>query len=135
MRRMAAIAATLALLIGAFVGVTPSVASAGPTAPPPVVLAAPGSCTNSSLCGYNRHQYSTAEGYELNPVGSAGDCEPVAFNDQWTSVWNNSGRSVRLYKDAGCSGGVWTLSNGDGLRNMSLYQPSWNNEISSYRWV
>lgn len=97
----------------------------------PAMAAPPTSCTNSSVCGYGRHQFSTAEGYELSPVRSAGTCENLGLRNQWTSVYNNSGRTIRMYKNTGCGGGHWELPSGDSLRNMALYQPSWNDNIES----
>lgn len=98
----------------------------------PASAAPPGNCANNSVCGYVNQLYSTAGGYEY-VTGSAGSCQNVGLNDSWTSVFNNTGHTVRLYRDANCGNGVWTLANGDGLRNMSLYQPSWNDKISSVR--
>lgn len=122
-RRIAAAVAILAVsLVSALAVASP--ASAAP----------PSSCTNSSLCSYVAQQFSTSQGYELNPVQSPGTCDNVGLPNSWTSVYNNSGRSVRMYKNPNCSGGVWTLASGDSLRNMSLYQPSWNDTIDSIRW-
>lgn len=99
----------------------------------PASAAAPDGCANSSLCGYVDQQFNTDHGYEWIPA-QAGVCETVGLRNRWTSVYNNGGRTVKLYKQVGCVGGVWTLPSGDSLRNMSLYQPSWNDNIESVRW-
>jgi hypothetical protein len=101
--------------------------SAGPAA-----AAVPAGCTNNSVCGFVGDQYAQSEGYEwVN--GAVGSCQNVGLNDSWTSVYNNFGRTVRLYRDANCGNGVWSLASGAGLQNMGIWQPSWNDKISSVR--
>jgi len=119
-RVTAAVAALLLSLAGIFVISSPAAA------------AVPGSCANNSVCGFVDQQFQTTHGYEW-VAGTPGSCQNVGLNDSWTSVYNNAGRTVRLYRDANCGNGVWTLTSGDSLRNMGLYQPSWNDKISSVR--
>lgn len=100
----------------------------------PAAAAAPGNCANSSVCGYGDRSYTTGQGYEFATFPGAGVCDNIGLPNQWTSVYNNSGRTVRLYRNANCGNGVWTLTSGSGLNNMGLWQPSWNNTIESIRW-
>jgi hypothetical protein len=121
-RRTVALIATFLLTVGGVLAVTASPAAAAP----------PSTCANLSVCGYDEDQFDPSGGYEW-VTGAAGSCQNVGLNDQWTSVYNNAGRTVRLYRDANCGNGVWTLSSGSSLSNMGLWQPSWNNRISSVR--
>lgn len=133
-RRIALAITMLLIALGGTFTATAGPAAAAPTPTPGAsTFAVPGSCANTSLCGYNNDQFSTSGGYEWIPA-AAGQCETVGLRNQWTSVYNNGGRTVKLYKQVGCTGGVWTLTSGDSLRNMSLYQPSWNDNIESVRW-
>ena len=120
-RRLAAATAAIALAL------TGSLMIASPAS------AAPGNCANSSVCGYGDTEYRTGQGYEF-VTGSAGECVNVGLRNTWSSVFNNAGRTVRLYRNVNCANGVWTLSGGDGLSAISLFQPSWNNTIESVRF-
>jgi hypothetical protein len=121
-RRTAAMVATFALTLGGTIAFTASPAAAAP----------PSSCANNSVCGYNNSGFQTAGGYEW-VTGAAGSCQPVGLNDRWTSVYNNFGRTIRLYRAANCSDGVWSLASGDSLTNMATWQPAWNDKITSVR--
>jgi peptidase inhibitor family I36 len=121
-RRIAAAAVAFTLTLFGALAVTAS----------PAAAAVPQSCTNNSVCGFGANQFNLYEGYEWI-VGAVGSCQNVGLNDSWTSVYNNFGRTVRLYRDANCGNGVWSLASGGSLSNMALYQPSWNDKISSVR--
>lgn len=124
MKRMIAFALTALLAVAGTLMITAS----------PAAAAAPSNCANSSVCGYDLSQFNGTSGNYEWVTGTAGSCQPVGLNDKWTSVYNNAGRTIRLYRDANCGDGVWTLTSGDSLRNMGLYQPSWNNKITSVRF-
>lgn len=124
MRRFFSVFAVLVLSAGMFLAIPASMAHAAP----------PDTCANTSVCGYVAGQYHPAEGYEWLPARTYGVCENVHYQNAWSSVFNNSGRTVRLYKGANCTGGVWVLGNGDGLCCMSLWQPSWDDNFASIRW-
>lgn len=121
-RRTAAVAATFTLALGGTLAATSTPAAAAP----------PANCANNSVCGYAAPNYATVDGYEF-VTGSAGSCQNVGLGNKWTSVFNNTGRQIRLYKNINCGNGVWSLPNGDGLSHMALYQPSWNDNIESVR--
>jgi hypothetical protein len=123
MQRVAALGAALILTLAGFL-----------TFASPASAAPPAGCANQSICAYVADQYDRSEGYEWMPVRPAGTCEDVGLPNSWTSVYNNTGRSVRFYKNYGCGNGVWTLAAGSSLRNMALYQPSWNDNIQSVRF-
>lgn len=101
----------------------------------PAMAAAPVSCANSSLCGYNNQQYDTSGGYEWNPSSPGGECESIGLTNQWTSVYNNGGRTVRMYKGPNCTEGYYVIAGGGYLRNMQLYQIAWNDNIESIRFM
>lgn len=125
LRRAVSLLAALALAASLTVAATGSPAMAAP----------PSSCANSSLCSYGQQLYGTAEGYEWNPSSPGQECESIGLPNQWTSVYNNGGRTVRMYKGAGCTGGYWSIGGGGYLRNMQLYQPAWNDNIESIRFM
>lgn len=123
-RILTAVVASVALLAGGL-AVTAS----------PAMADVPANCANSSLCSYGAALWRTSEGYEWNPSSPGQECEAIGLTNQWTSVYNNSGRTVRMYKGAGCTGGYWSLAGGGELRNMGFYQPAWNDEIESIRFM
>lgn len=129
-RRLAALAATITLMLVGMLGVTGATASASPVSPG----FAPNNCPNSSMCGYNNQGWDTNNGYEINPVRANGVCANVAFNDQWSSIWNGSGKTVRFFINANCGGSSFTLSNGSGAAYLGISHPTFSDEISSYRW-
>jgi hypothetical protein len=125
-QRIAAAFAAFALTLGGIL-----------VASTPAQAAPPSNCPNSSMCGYVNSGYTTGGGYEINPVRSNGVCENVAFNDAWSSIYNNSGKTVRFFAQANCAGSTsssFTLANGSGHSEMSLSRPTFADEISSYRW-
>lgn len=133
-RRTAAALAALAIALGGSLAAA-SPASAGRSpAPELVAQTGPTSCPQSSMCGYNDANFGTPHGYEINPVRSNGVCEGVAFNDQWSSIHNGSGKTVRFFENAGCAGRSFTLSNGSGAAYLTVSRPTFSDEISSYRW-
>lgn len=105
------------------------------TAASPAQAAPPASCTNSSFCGYGHQNYSTEEGYELTPFYRAGLCEPTALRNSYTSLYNNSGRTVRVYKSNNCSGEYLTYYNGTGVTNIFFPHPTWNDNIESLKYI
>lgn len=120
-KRIAAIASTSALMLGL-------------TGGPALAAAPPASCTNSSLCGYVDSSFRTREGYSLMPARSAGTCENLAARNQWSSIYNNSGRTVRMHKNLNCGGDGLTFTNGQNSTDMWLTHPTFNDNIESVRW-
>lgn len=134
-RRMAAALGVAAILtLGVTASAAPALAGPSSAAPSAVALLAPNNCPQLSMCGYNDGGWRTDHGYEINPVRANGTCEGVAFNDQWSSIWNGSGKTVRFFINAGCSGSSYTLANGSGSQYLTLSHPTFSDEISSYRW-
>lgn len=136
--RSAATVAAVAILLTLASAAAPVQAKPDPTAGGAkgmvAPLAPPASCAGSSVCGYVASEYRTHEGYEWMPRRSYGVCENVHYNNLWSSVYNNSGRTVRLYKGVNCTEGYWVMPNGDGLCCLSIFQPTWNDNIASLRW-
>jgi hypothetical protein len=92
-------------------------------------------CPNGNFCGFNDINYSLAQGGEYNP--SSTGCEPVISTpNQWSSLWNSSGRAVRVYKGPGCTGDSWLIANGSGDAHLSINATHflYENNIESYRW-
>lgn len=98
--------------------------------------ATPSSCPNSTLCGYvDINYWCSTQGCELNPTRSGGTCENVTFRNAWSSLWNNSGRSIRVYKNLNCGGDSLFYYNGTGDDHMSIDHFSFENNIESYRFL
>lgn len=98
----------------------------------PAAAAPPASCGNLLLCGYVNTNYQTNQGYELIP--SVVGCDSVAFPNNWSSLYNNTGRTVRFWKGPGCTGTYISFSNGQGeVRLATSSHPTWENQIESYR--
>lgn len=138
MRRVAAAVAAIALsftlaLIGPF-AVPPAAASAPAPSAAALAEAPPSSCANQSLCGYGRINYGTDLGYEYMPARSFGTCENVGLRNQWSSLYNNGGRTVRVYKGLGCTGSYLTFYNGQNVQNMYASYPTYNDQIESVMW-
>jgi hypothetical protein len=123
-RRTVTTAAAVVLVTGA--ALAPSTAAQA---------APPSSCTNSSVCGYVNSGYRTDQGYELIPVQPAGTCEGMSFPNAWSGLFNNSGRSIRLYKNSGCSGEYITFANGDGHAQFSVAHPTYENNSESFKFM
>lgn len=122
-RRIAAMFAAFA------VALTAGLATASPA------QAAPSNCANSSVCGYVAGGYYTDQGYEYIPTRSAGTCEWVAHANKWSSFWNNSGRTIRLFKNSNCSGTDYIqYTNGTGHGTLSIRHPSFNDNIESVQF-
>jgi len=135
--RMAAFFAAIALAMSAlFLISTPASAGVPPT-PAGQDQAArtvkPSSCGSSLLCMYTGDGWSGNREDRLKRAN--GTCDNVAYNDQYSSIWNGSGVSVRFYNDAGCTGQAFTLVNGDGSAHMTLTHPTQVDEISSIKWL
>lgn len=66
--------------------------------------ATPNNCSQAyAYCAYQDVNFGTSDEWERNYVFSPG-CYAAAYNDLYESFWNNSGRTVTLYKHAGCTG-------------------------------
>lgn len=118
-----AVALLAAVVLGSFVLAAPAVA-----APPP-------SCTNFSVCTYVNIGYRTNQGYELIPVRTGGTCEQTFYQNSISGVYNNSGRSIRLYKNDNCSGESMVFYNGTGHHQFSVRYPTWENDIESLKFL
>jgi hypothetical protein len=126
-KRLAAFAVSLLMTLGF------SLTVAGPAS---AADEKPASCTNASVCGYVNSLFRTNQGYELIPSRSAGVCVYVAFPDAWSGIWNNSGRTVRVFKNGSCSGSDYlTYYNGTGHGQLSVQHPTWENKIRAVRFI
>lgn len=134
------------LTLGAVAGTSaPALAADTPAAPGPdgtvVIYAAPSSCTYQSLCGYVDNSYQTGEGYELIPEQAPPSaCNVLAHRNKWTSVYNNTSRTVRLYLNTTCTGssGVQykTIGPGTGIQYLWItWSPSWNDTLDAAQFV
>lgn len=134
-RRIGAILIAFALTLTGMLSAS-SLAQASPIQAPAAF--APGNCPSQNFCGFNAPGYSLGEGGEYNPVQSAGTCENVVSSpNRWSSLWNGSGRSVRVYKGANCSGAYLQYANGTGEIRLSTSASGspFENNIESYRWM
>jgi peptidase inhibitor family I36 len=138
LRRVAVIGLLVTLGIGA-VAVTP--AAAGPTPSPSPYptyktdtattttngfVAQPKiACPAGKFCIYTAPNYTGSQYYWTR--GGVGACVNIGdpFNDRAVSVINNSGGSVRVWRDACGWGGPWLfdISNGDSIVDLSYYPP------------
>jgi hypothetical protein len=120
-----------ALIIGLglfVVAVTPAQASTADTPP--------SSCAAASVCGYVNTGYQTNQGYEYIPLAGA-TCQVVAYRNAWSGVFNNSGRTIRLFKNTGCTGTDYkTIANGTGKYQFSVQLgPTWDNSVDAVKFV
>lgn len=98
-----------------------------------VAMAPPANCRyNDSACGYESFNYLCDDGCEVIPRSSV--CEPVTFNNAWSSFYNNSGRIVRVYDSGNCTGGYLRFYNGTGTTYFLVTNPDWENKTSSIRF-
>jgi hypothetical protein len=128
--------ATIALGIGlAVTPASPSVAAPPPAAP--AIAAPPSSCANQSVCGYVNIDFRTDQGYEWIPVQNGGTCVIVSHRNAWSGVYNNSGRTIRMYRNTGCTGTDYkTITNGDWRNRFSLQLgPSWDNSVDAIKFI
>jgi hypothetical protein len=125
MKRIIYLAALLVALAGGIVPIDASPAAAA--VPPP-------SCPNSTFCGYGAIAYGGSLGYEYIPVRPAGTCEYAALNNQWSSMFNGSGRSVRAFDSSNCTGGYITVANGREVQTITISYPGWGDRISSIQF-
>jgi len=139
--RRAAVAAAALALTGVSLFSAPQQASAGvpPTPEGPSAKqvqdagrAKPANCPASSLCMYNDANYYGGQDNRL--ARANGTCDGVAYNDQISSIWNGSGKSVRFYNDAGCTGQAYSLPNGSGSAYLTITHPTQSDEITSFKW-
>jgi len=132
--RLAAVLGTLLLTLVAGLA-TPSAASAAPPPAPGVTApsrAKPASCGDSLLCLYNNANWLGARQDQY--ARANGTCDGVLYNDQVSSIWNGSGKSVRFYNDAGCTGQAFSLANGTGSAYMTISHPTQADELTSFKW-
>lgn len=126
-RRSAALSTAIILATGmALISATPAQA-AGP----------PDSCTSQSVCGYVNTGFRTNQGYELIPAQNPGVCIVVAFRNAWSGVYNNSGQTIRLFKNTSCSGTDYKqFTNGTGHHQLSVRFPlqGWDNSIDAVQF-
>lgn len=110
-------------------------AEPSPKAPPAgevTTMARPASCGDLLLCLYNDSEYA---GRRQDQYARAnGTCDGVLYNDQVSSIWNGSGKSVRFYNDAGCTGQAFSLANGRGTEWMTLTHPTQHDKLTSFKW-
>ena len=137
-RRIAVLLAGTAMLLmgglAAPAAAAPTPAFQGPTADEVARASAakPGSCGDSLLCLYNNANY---QGSRQDQYARAnGTCDGVLYNDQVSSIWNGSGKSVRFYNDAGCTGQAFSLANGVGSAYMTITHPTQADELTSFKW-
>lgn len=122
-RRVAAASAAIAIAVTAAVTATPGAAQA----------AAPARCASLSVCGFVDHNYGG--NYEWIPSQRAGTTSDLAFPNRWSSFFNNSGRTIRLYTRLDCTGDYRQYSNGSGVPNVTLYVgPTWNDNVECVRF-
>jgi len=144
-KRLAAALSVLTLLAIGLLG-SPAAASPNPAVPivgstadkpsaEEVARAAavkPASCGDSLLCLYNDDSYT---GRRQDQYARAnGVCDGVLYNDQVSSIWNGSGKSVRFYNDAGCTGQAFSLANGNGTALMTITHPTQHDKLTSFKW-
>lgn len=115
----AALAATAIVVVGA--------------ATPAQAVGKPASCGSLLLCLYTGDAYTGARQDQFSRAN--GTCDGVLYNDQLSSVWNGSGKSVRFYNDAGCTGGgAFSVANGTGVPHMNITHPTSVDETTSFKW-
>ncbi len=102
---------------------------------PSLAVDRPASCAGSSLCGYVDVGFSTGAGYEFIPFSTT--CETVAFNNAWSSAYNNSGRTVRMFNTSNCTGSYMQWVNGAGDPNFVILVPPGppNDTVSSVKFL
>lgn len=100
------------------------------------LAAPPANCRyNYSACGYESAFYNCDDGCEVIPRQTPG-CEPVALAGQWSSYFNNSGRTTRVYKTTGCTGSYLTYYSGTGETYfLTSGHTDWENAVRSVRFV
>jgi hypothetical protein len=130
--------AITAILI-AVAGITiPAPALAAPSPGPAATVQAdpPDSCTAASVCGYVNTGYDTDQGYEFIPARHAGVCEIVSLRNAWSGVYNNSGRTIRMFRNTGCTGTSYKqIANGGGHWQFSIkYGPTWDNTVDAIQF-
>lgn len=101
-------------------------------APGAAAPAKPANCGDLLLCLYTDANFY---GRRQDAYARAnGTCDGVLYNDQISSIWNGSGKSVRFYNNAGCSGTAFSLANGGSSALMTITHPTSVDEITSYKW-
>src|ERR1051326_6547335 len=116
--------------LGPCLRTTVPIAASVPALPPP------GTCVNSSVGGYGAASFSTSLGYEYIPSHTAGYCETmVALPNQWSSLYNNTGRTIRVYKDTFCGGDYLQLASGDSHKGLVVSHPTLQDHIESVKFL
>lgn len=122
-----------ALIVAALAGVGILLA----TATPALADTPPSSCTASSVCGYVNVQYRTDQGYELNPQDAPGTCVVVFYRNAWSGVFNNTNRTIRLFKNTGCTGTDYKqFAPFTGKYQFSVQLGiTWDNSVDAYKVI
>ncbi|MEU8250706.1 peptidase inhibitor family I36 protein [Nonomuraea sp. NPDC048916] len=91
-------------------------------------------CFSGRLCFWQDYEYSGT----LGMYSPSTSCYSMGvMNNETTSVYNRSGRTVRLYDSGNCTGDYYSISNGFRVWNLR-YGPqgsNWNDRISSFKQV
>jgi hypothetical protein len=95
----------------------------------------PPSCPNQNFCAYVNSGYRTDQGYETFPVRPAGTCNYTIHQNSISSLFNNSGRPVRVLKTTNCGGESVTVPNGEGWQQLTIDAPTFENRIKSIKFV
>lgn len=127
-RRIAAV--VVALIVAAVAGVA--------VAAPAYAEAPPDSCAAESVCGYVNTGYRTNQGYEYVVYRpDRGVCVVVGLRNAWSGVFNNSGHTIRLFRNTGCTGTDYKqFTNGTGHHQLSVKFPfqGWDNTIDAVQF-
>lgn len=127
MRKLSPTAAALAIAAATLTGTL----SASPAQA--ATLAVPSSCASRAVCGYNETNFNTGSGYAYVYANNA--CEDLTSPYNWSSLYNNSGRTIRVYKTGNCTGDYVQYANGGSSAWLPLSHPTFNNNIRSVRFV
>ncbi len=134
-RRAAVAILTAAALLIPTLAASP--AAAAPASSPSSAVAAqpPAGCVNNAGCFYVKYSFQTSEGYEFAYARTAGTCVNLTHRNKVTSLYNNSGRTFRVHKNASCGGDYLTYYNGQSSANLFFSHPTFQDNIESVRWM
>jgi hypothetical protein len=137
-RSIAAALTALAALAALGVPSTPAYATptgtTGPSAPAVAADTRPSSCPITGyVCGYVNTSYNTNQGYELNPARSRGTCEVVFYRNAWSSAWNSTRYTIKLFRNTSCTGTDYkTIAANDGRHQFSFFFGIyWDNSVDA----